>query len=80
MTTVGRIITMISSVFGIAIIALPSGIITAGLMEEILKQRNADSPEAEKAPEGPLAKDYDFNSKTPDLLMQDSRVYTNESQ
>ena len=79
-TTVGRIITMISSVFGIAIIALPSGIITAGLMEEILKQRNADSPQAEKAPEGPLAKDYDFNSKTPDLLMQDSRVYTNESQ
>lgn len=34
-TTIGRIITMISSAFGIAIIALPSGIITAGLMEEI---------------------------------------------
>ncbi len=34
-TTIGRIITMVSSVFGIAIIALPSGIITAGLMEEI---------------------------------------------
>ena len=37
-TTIGRIITMISSVFGIAIIALPSGIITAGLMEEIGKR------------------------------------------
>lgn len=39
-TTIGRIITMVSSVFGIAIIALPSGIITAGLMEEINKQNN----------------------------------------
>ena len=36
-TTVGRIVTMISSVFGIAIIALPSGIITAGFMEELDK-------------------------------------------
>ena len=34
-TTIGRIVTMISSVFGIAIIALPSGVITAGYMEEI---------------------------------------------
>ena len=34
-TTAGRVIAMISSVFGIAIIALPSGIITAGFMEAI---------------------------------------------
>lgn len=34
-TTVGRVVTMFSSVFGIAIIALPSGIITAGYMEEL---------------------------------------------
>ena len=34
-TTAGRIITMISSIFGIAIVALPAGIITAGYMEEI---------------------------------------------
>lgn len=39
-TTIGRIVTMVSSVFGIAIIALPSGIITAGLMEEINKRDN----------------------------------------
>ncbi|WP_419566180.1 hypothetical protein [Ruthenibacterium lactatiformans] len=32
---IGRIITMISSVFGIAIVALPAGIITAGYMDEI---------------------------------------------
>lgn len=34
-TTAGRIITMISSIFGIAIVALPAGIITAGYMNEI---------------------------------------------
>ena len=32
---VGRIITMISALFGIAIVALPAGIITAGYMEEL---------------------------------------------
>ena len=34
-TTVGRIVTMISSLFGIAVVALPAGIITAGYMEEL---------------------------------------------
>lgn len=37
-TTLGRIITMASSVFGIAIVALPAGIITAGYMSEIQGQ------------------------------------------
>ena len=37
---VGRIITMISSVFGIAIVALPAGIITAGYMNEIEKDKD----------------------------------------
>lgn len=37
-STLGRIITMISSVFGIAIVALPAGIITAGYMNEIEKK------------------------------------------
>jgi voltage-gated potassium channel len=34
-TTVGRVVTMVSSFVGIAIVALPSGIITAGYMEQI---------------------------------------------
>lgn len=38
-TSVGRVITMISSFFGIAIVALPAGIITAGYMNE-LEDRN----------------------------------------
>ena len=38
-TTLGRIITMLSSLFGIAIVALPAGIITAGYMSEIQKDK-----------------------------------------
>ncbi|MBR1897191.1 MAG: two pore domain potassium channel family protein, partial [Pyramidobacter sp.] len=38
-TTVGRLVAMISSLFGIAIVALPAGIITAGYMEELQKDR-----------------------------------------
>ena len=34
-TTLGRVVTMISSAFGIAIIALPSGVITAGYLSEM---------------------------------------------
>lgn len=37
-STVGRIVTMVSSAFGIAIIALPSGVITAGYLDEITKK------------------------------------------
>ncbi len=36
-TTIGRIVTMVSSVFGIAIIALPSGVIAGGYLDEINK-------------------------------------------
>ena len=34
-TRAGKIVTMISSIFGIAIVALPAGILTAGYMDEI---------------------------------------------
>lgn len=34
-TTFGRIITMVSSIFGIAVVALPAGIVTAGYMNEL---------------------------------------------
>lgn len=46
-TTVGRFVTMLSSVFGIAIVALPSGIITAGYMSEIEKA-NKEQAENDK--------------------------------
>ena len=41
-TTIGRVVTMISSIFGIAIIALPSGVITAGYLSEINKANESD--------------------------------------
>lgn len=34
-TKIGKLITMISAFWGIAVVALPTGIITAGYMEEI---------------------------------------------
>lgn len=34
-TDIGRFISMLSSLFGVAIIALPSGVITAGYLEEL---------------------------------------------
>ena len=41
-STIGQIFTMISALFGIAIIALPAGIITAGYMKEIGKPDGED--------------------------------------
>ena len=45
-TEIGRIVTIISALFGIAIVALPAGIITAGYMEEL---KNIEKPEGDKS-------------------------------
>ena len=37
-STVGRIITMASSVLGVAVVALPAGIVTAGYMNELSRE------------------------------------------
>ncbi len=55
-STVGRLIAMVSSVFGIAIVALPAGIITAGYMNEIYeydedKKKSGDRGGAEEEKE-----------------------------
>ena len=42
-TTIGRIVTMVSSILGIAIIALPSGIITAGFLEALNKENSSET-------------------------------------
>ncbi len=39
-TEMGRFVTILSSFLGIAIIALPAGIITAGYMDEINKKKS----------------------------------------
>ena len=46
-TMVGRAVTIVSSLFGIAIIALPSGIITAGFMEELHREDEENKSEKE---------------------------------
>ena len=38
-STAGRVLTMVSSVFGVAIVALPAGIVTAGYMDELEHSR-----------------------------------------
>lgn len=39
-TDIGRLVSMLSSLFGVAIIALPSGVITASYLEELKSKRN----------------------------------------
>lgn len=38
----GKIITMVSAIFGIAIVALPASIVTAGYMEELRREKDKD--------------------------------------
>ena len=47
-TEIGRAVTMLSSLMGIAVIALPAGIITAGYMEELKKEEEQNKEEDEK--------------------------------
>lgn len=58
-TDLGRFIAMISSFFGIAMVAMPSGIITAGIMTELNKDKgNEDEDEFEKLKESLLNGTY----------------------
>ena len=44
-TSIGRLVTMVSSIFGIAIIALPSGVITASYLEELREAKKEKETE-----------------------------------
>ncbi len=44
----GRLITMLSSLFGVAIVALPAGILTAGYMDELAKEKQRWEERKEK--------------------------------
>ena len=41
-TDLGRFVSMLSSLFGVAIIALPSGVITASYLEELRSLREKE--------------------------------------
>lgn len=49
-TTAGRVITMISSVFGIAVVALPAGVITAGYLEALTESKKESNENDSKEP------------------------------
>ena len=42
-TDMGRVVSMLSSLFGVAIIALPSGVITASYLEELREYRKSNA-------------------------------------
>lgn len=44
-TDIGRFVSMLSSLFGVAVIALPSGVITASYLEELRNAKNDNSIE-----------------------------------
>lgn len=44
-SSIGRIVTIVSSLFGIAIVALPAGILTAGYMDIIQKEEESNGKE-----------------------------------
>ena len=45
-TDIGRVVSMLSSLFGVAIIALPSGVITASYLEGLREYRKSKSENA----------------------------------
>ena len=45
-TEIGRFVSMLSSLFGVAIIALPSGVITASYLDELRSRKKKDTKEA----------------------------------
>ena len=54
-STMGRTLSIISSLLGIAIIALPSSIITAGYMQELSRRVKAKNGEQKKENEDEVA-------------------------
>lgn len=48
MSRIGRAVSMVSAVFGIAVIAMPSSIITAGFLEEVNRARFKDEHKLEE--------------------------------
>jgi voltage-gated potassium channel len=47
-TNLGRMVSMLSSIFGVAIIALPSGVITASYLDELRISRTIKSKRHEQ--------------------------------
>jgi len=50
-TNIGRFVSMLSALFGVAVIALPSGVITASYLDELRLEKNKKKKETEKGEE-----------------------------
>lgn len=66
-TDLGRLISMLSSLFGIAVIALPAGIVTAGFVDAISEEANAKEETEEALIE---------ESPQPEMLSQPTTIDT----
>ena len=62
-TTAGRIIMMISSIFGIAIVALPAGIITAGFMDALNEEKTNCNEKSKKVKCSYMLSSFQFRTK-----------------
>lgn len=62
-SNVGRLISMISSLFGVAIIALPAGIITASFVEEINLAKESKKKRTKKAKKSGKTPDNEASEK-----------------
>lgn len=51
-TNIGRVVSMLSSLFGVAIIALPSGVITASYLDELREQKHERDERKKRESEG----------------------------
>lgn len=68
-TRIGRFVSMISSLFGVAIIALPSGVITASYLDEIRSQRKLEEEALKKEEEAALKREEEEKA----LKQEDSK-------
>lgn len=71
-TTIGRLISMISSLVGVAVIALPSGVITAGYLDEIRERREKKNRKDKRTAK--VAAEKQEIKKVENLLTEDSDV------
>lgn len=72
-TTLGRVVSMVSAIMGVAIIALPSGIITAGYLDELRRDREMKRMRREAKVRG---LGVDIYAEHDDALMDDDEDIT----
>ena len=70
-TSLGRVVSMVSAVMGVAIIALPSGIITAGYLDELRRDREMKKMRREAKK---LGRKLDDDAVAEDALLAEDEI------